>query len=270
MCRNELPRVYELLDLIQDPNQAGAYFKDFDNSIRDEPSKKRVWLEREQTFQKLDSDAWEFLIDKAKRYLSVNDSNGRGWHQLVDILNEAYAYRFLKDNGYTNVEFIPESSLKSPELKAEKNGCKVLCEVKTINISDDEAFAREEARRRREGTATAITDPITGRPDPKIINKLARIIEDQLDAGFFSKLMSKIEHAKRQMEAYADGTNVKRIVYIIISFDDFLGEYKKQYYLQIDQYLAKNLPPGIEVVFHNQRTPIHEPITMTSATVING
>ena len=268
MFRNELPRVYEIRDLIQDPNQADAYFKDFDNSIR-EPSKNRVWLEREQAWQKLDPDAWAFLKDKAQRYLTVKDSNGRGWQQLFDILNEAYAYNFLKDDGCSNVKFIQESSLSSPDLKAEKDGCKVLCEVKTINISDDEVFALNEACKRREGTATAITDPITGRPDPNIINKLARTVKDKLSEGFFSKLMSDINAAKTQMDAYADGTNVRRIVYIIVNFD-FWGEYKKCYYLQIDQYLAKDLPPGIEVVFLNQRTPFHEPITMTSATVING
>ena len=269
MFRNELPRVYELRELIQSANQADAYFEDFDNSIRDEPCKKRVWLEREQAWQKLDPDAWTFLKDKAQRYLTVKNSNGRGWQQLFDILNEAYAYNFLKDDGCSNVQFIQESSLSSPDLKAEKNECKVLCEVKTINISDDEVFAFNEARKRREGTAIAITDPITGRPDPNIINKLARTVEYKLSAGFFNKLMSDIEAAKTQIEAYADGANVRRIVYIIVNFD-FWGEYKKWYYLQIDQYLAKNLPPGIEVVFLNQRTLFHEPITMTSATVING
>lgn len=269
MFRNELPRVYELRELIQSANQADAYFEDFDNSIRDEPCKKRVWLEREQAWQKLDPDAWTFLKDKAQRYLTVKNSNGRGWQQLFDILNEAYAYNFLKDDGCSNVQFIQESSLSSPDLKAEKNECKVLCEVKTINISDDEVFAFNEARKRREGTAIAITDPITGRPDPNIINKLARTVEYKLSAGFFNKLMSDIEAAKTQIEAYADGANVRRIVYVIVNFD-FWGEYKKWYYLQIDQYLAKNLPPGIEVVFLNQRTLFHEPITMTSATVING
>lgn len=218
MCRNELHRVYELLDLIQDPNQAGAYFKDFDNSIRDEPSKKRVWLEREQAWQKLAPDAWAFLKDKAQRYLTVKDSKGRGWQQLFDIINEAYAYNFLKDDGCSNIQFIPSSPRRSPDLKAEKNGCTVLCEVKTINISDDEVFALNEAFKRRERTATAITDPITGRPDPNIINKLARTVEDKLSEGFLSKLMSDIETAKTQMEAYADGTSVRRIVYIIVNF----------------------------------------------------
>jgi len=269
MFRKELPRVYELRDLIQDTNLAGAYFKDFDNSIRDEPSKKRVWLEREQAFQQLDVVAWTFLKDKARSYLTTQNLKGRGWHQLIDTLNEAYAYNFLREKGCSSVRFIPPSSLlKKPDLQAEQSGRKVLCEVKTINISEDEAFMRKEAFARREGTAMAIIDPKTGRPDLKIINKLLRTIEDQLGEGFFRKLKSDIEDAEEQMKAYDDGTNIRRIVFIIVNFDDFLGEYKERYYLQIDQYLAKNPPRDAEVVFYNQRTPFHKPIAMTSATVI--
>ncbi len=53
MFRHEMPRVYELIDLIHDPSTHGAYFQDFDNSMRDEPSKKQIWLAREREFQRL-------------------------------------------------------------------------------------------------------------------------------------------------------------------------------------------------------------------------
>lgn len=57
MSREELPRVYELRDPINDPTATGAYFQDFDNSIRDEPSKKQAWLVWDQEFQRLDPDS---------------------------------------------------------------------------------------------------------------------------------------------------------------------------------------------------------------------
>ena len=119
----------------------------------------------------------------------------------------------------------------------------ITCEVKTLNISDEETFARH--------------------------NQRVRKIPNQLEQGFFNKLMSQMEKAKEQMEVYEDGAGVRRIAYVVICFDDLLAEYKEHYYRQIDQYLTDNLLPGIEVVFHNQKTCFHKAIDMTSATVFN-
>lgn len=35
MSRTELPRVYELIDLIQTPSSPNVYFQDFENSLKD-------------------------------------------------------------------------------------------------------------------------------------------------------------------------------------------------------------------------------------------
>lgn len=151
MSREELPRVHELRDLINDPTATGAYFQDFDNSIRDEPSKKQAWLTWEQEFQRLDPDSWKFLKNEALPYLTKWDANGRGWQQLIAILNQARAYNFLVGAGCSRVRFIPRASQKgrkTPDLEGEENGRKVLCEVKTVNVSDAESVS---AARRRSG-----------------------------------------------------------------------------------------------------------------------
>ena len=246
MYRKKLPRVYELRDLIEDPTSPSAYFQDFDNSIRDESTKKRAWLAREDELQGLDLTSWEFLKNEALPYLMKRDPSGRGWQQLITILNQARAYNYLMGIGCSNVRFIPKATQKgveTPDLEGVIGTLNVLCEVKTINVSDVEALSR------RNGT----------------VGKTIC----QLESGFFNKLSSDLKKAKQQMEAYCCGTHIKRIAYVIINFDDLLAEYKADYFQQIDRYLADNSFPGIEIVLHNQKTCFHKSITMTSATVFN-
>ena len=174
------------------------------------------------------------------------DPSGRGWQQLITILNQARAYNYLRGIACSSVRFIPKATQKrveTPDLEGTLGTLKVLCEVKTINVSDEEVLSR------RNGTAGTTTD--------------------RLEPGFFNKLKSNLRKANQQMEAYCRGTHTKRIAYVVINFDDLLAEYKEDYYQQIDRYLADNSFPGIEIVFHNQKTCFHKSIAMTSATVFN-
>lgn len=252
ISRKEFPRVYELKDLIKDHNVPTAYFQDFENSIKNDPAgniKKGVFFRYELAFQSLDIKAWKFLKNKIKKknYLTKGHPKGRGWEQLIATFNEAHGYVFLNDMGCSGIQFIPEKNNEggeTPDLRGEFRGNLVLCEVKTLNISDF------EVNRRREG--------------------LAGDIQGWLDPKFFdTKLKGAIEKAKAQMESFETVANVRRIVYLIPNFDDLLGEYKVNYYEQIDQYLGDNPFSGIEIVFHNLRTAFHQRIIMKNATVVN-
>jgi hypothetical protein len=111
---------------------------------------------------------------------------------------------------------------QTPDLLAELESRKALCEVKTINVSEI------EAERRHSGGV--------------------RVGSDRLDPGFFTKLRADLAQAKKQMAAYDAGT--KRIVYIIVNFDDVLHECADAYRLQIDQFMgSSNSPPELEVIF---------------------
>jgi hypothetical protein len=245
--RNELPRVYELIDLTNNLHEPCAYFHNFESSYRSETSKREAWQNREKQLQALDLNSWKDLKHKASSYLMKPDyAKGGWWHQLIETLNEARGYNYLKDIGCSSIKFIPSAiinGVEAPDLKGELNNFSVLCEVKTINISDEEAYAR------RFGACRTITD--------------------QLGDGFFNKLMSDLLKAQRQMKAYDDGENIRRIAYVIIDFDDALGEYKEDYFHEIDRFLADKIPAGVEVVFHNQRTCFHKAITLTAATIVN-
>jgi hypothetical protein len=246
MCRGELPRVYELLDLIDDPSKASAYFRNFDASLRDEPSKKRTWLAREGEFERLDAEAWEHLKGEALSYLTARDAKGRGWEQLISILNQARAHNYLTEIGCSQVRFIPRAKRRgqeTPDLEGDLNGQRVLCEVKTINRSQSEVDKRQAGRA---GSTTNF-----------------------LDAAFFRKLDSDLKKAKRQMDAFDGAEEVKRIAFIVINFDEWLGEYKSDYFAQIDQHLSSDQVSGIDIVFYNQRTAFHAHVSMVHAHVLN-
>jgi hypothetical protein len=123
---------------------------------------------------------------------------------------------------------------------------KVLCEVKTSNISDEEAKIR------------ASDKPI------------ARTTLGKLENPFFVKLSSCLSKAEMQLKAYDLANNARLIVYIFIIFDEYpFCEYKERYFKQIDQYLSENIVTGIELLIHNLETAFHKRISMQFATVVN-
>ena len=247
MFRNEFLRMYELRDQIKNPDSLNQFWKNLDVNIQN-----IVWREAcrpyEDALKKLDSTAWEFIKKEASVHQNRWDKKKlRGQQPLIDLLNQARAYTYLRGIGCSDIHFIPQSKVKgvkTPDLKGALGEIKVICEVKTINISNDEAL-----RRRRGDTVRNEYIP--------------------LEQGFFDKLISDIKEANDQIEAYDIGKQARHIVYIIINFDNFWGEYKEKHFQEIDQYLCENIIHGIEIVFHNQRTAFHRAITMKYATVVN-
>src|SRR5580704_917248 len=106
MSRTEMPRVFELCDLIADRSSPSSYFQDFETTVASEAEKKRVWFAREREFQRLDDAAWAFLKAEARPYLTSRDRKGRGWEQLISVLNQARAYNYLVDSGCSDVCFV--------------------------------------------------------------------------------------------------------------------------------------------------------------------
>jgi hypothetical protein len=242
MFRTQLPRVYELRDLT-DPASPDAYFQDFENRFQDRPDWRRAFIRWEKEFQGLDSHAWAFLKSEASQYLVRKDPGGRGSHQLFDILNQAPAYNYLKGVGCSSIRFIPRSrKQRTPDLEGFLDSGRVLCEVKTINISDTEVQARRESK--------------------------ARNIKSQLPEEFFRKLHSDITHAKQQLYAYDSTSGVRHFVYLNVCFDDFFGDYQEEYFQQINQHLLDNQIPGMELVFRHD-APFSKPFSMTAATAVN-
>jgi hypothetical protein len=229
--RNELPRLFELKDLIEDPSHPDAYFRDFEHMLQD-PSCFETFTGWEKELESTDPVAWDDLKRKSARYLEHRDrKKGRGWQQLFDVLAEASAYRYLKESEQcSKIRFIPESPEsigRTPDLEAMLGNVRVLCDAKTVNISDDEISARSKPATVRKGS-------------------------DRLDAGLFRKLDSDIANAKDQMQRYDPTGDTRRIVFIRICFDDWAGLYMEDYLQQIVQHLSEH-PPAVKVVVRPDR-----------------
>lgn len=224
MFRKELPRIYELRDLLPEPPPADAYFRNLDASLAAIPQKLRQFRDWESELQGLDPTAWAFLKLELAPLLVVRHPT-RGWQQFFDKLNQAKAYNYLKAAGFTGVEFVPVSAIKgqrTPDLQARAGSTTILCEVKTINVSKDEAD-----RVATGGVGTTI---------------------DQLAPEFFGKLTSALAQANAQMIGYEANQATKKIVYVVVNFDDRLHEYGDEYRRQIEECLRSNSVPELEVI----------------------
>jgi hypothetical protein len=216
--------------MAQSPPSAEAYFSDFDNKRQENPVRLKHFRDIEAELEGFDESAWSYLKAQLAPLLAVKIAK-RGWQALFDKLNEAKGYYHLVSIGCTNVEFIPVSSVngqRTPDLQGALAGARVLCEVKTINMSE------VEATRRTSGAVGSITL--------------------QLPDGFFRKLTSDIETAESQMAAYDADNFVRRIVYIIVNFDDIRHQYADDYSAQINSFITAKSMLQIEVVFPYQTT----------------
>jgi hypothetical protein len=223
MYRRELPRIYELVESLPAPAPPGAYFQNLEASLAQIPQKLRQFRDLEQDLEGLDDASWRFLKEELVPLLMARDPQ-RGWQPLFDKLNQAKAYNYLKREGCTDIAFVPPAPQKgrqTPDLKARQVSIPVLCEVKTINIS-----AIEAERRATGGVGVTTTE---------------------LNQGFFGKLASDLAQAKGQMDAYDRSPSTRKIVYIIVNFDDTLHEYAVRYREQVERYIAREPVAGLEI-----------------------
>src|SRR4051812_34958241 len=157
--RKLLPRIYELKDSLVDLSHPDAYFQNFEEGLGEHKSKLDAFQKLERQLAALDDTAWRDVRDRAAVHLvAPKRTNGRGWQALFDVFSEARAHGYLRDIGCTGIQFIPRGKTRTPDLGAMRDGRPLFCEVKTINISQDEA----ERRRRiyHEGAMLASKTPL--------------------------------------------------------------------------------------------------------------
>lgn len=187
---------HSLTGALADPSLADPFYY----------QKKRFFQDIEKDLRGLSQCAWSHLKEELLKTLEIRYEY-RGWQPLFDKFNQAKAYNHLSSIGCENIEFIPvyrqtgKKSRKTPDLQAQIGNQVLLCEVKTINISDDEARHRTEHS--------------------------VRTIKAYLENGFFEKLRSTLMVAKDQMVAYRSEKNIRRVVYVVLNFDDSLHESEK-------------------------------------------
>ncbi len=210
------------------PNPPFAIQRPYFPSDFEKRLQKPVWMERflwwEKELQGLDDEAWSALKSNSSQYLATKSKTGRGWQQLFDSLGEALAYNYLRGIGCQNVGFILRSrkrGVETPDLEATHKSGKVLCEVKTINVSDSEVSERHTS----------------------IVRDVKMVLED----GFFGKLGSDLSKADKQLRAYDPKGEAWHCIYINVCFDN-RGYYADEQLLQVDRWLSDNSIPSADVI----------------------
>ena len=242
--RAELPRLYELRDCITDPSSPDAYFRNFDENLALSSHIRDIYLRYERDLQELDEAAWHDLKTEAMPYLQRRDKKRTGWEQLFDILNQARAYRYLKAIGCQRLRFIPRMKNRTPDLEGVLAHQRVLCEVKTINPSQEEIQLRQ-------------TPPTI------------RSLPFELKPEFLTKLTRTVDGAAEQLIAYDAEREALHFIYLNICFDDFFAECKAEYFERIDDLLDCSPRPTARLVICNDHTVYFKPLKMRNATVDN-
>lgn len=248
MFRNRLPRIYELRDLTLDLSSPDAYFRNFENTLATVQSARYFWDRFEKQLRQLDSAAWESLKKQASRYLQ-SKNHLRGWNQLFEILNQARAYNYLRTLNCSSIRFIPtKKGIRTPDLEASHSSGRVLCEAKTMNPTHKELCQRH--------------------PGPGKFS--TRDGQTKLDNNFFSRLDAHITEARNQLREFDPSHQALHIVFINVSFDDWIGDCQPQYFQNIDDFLADHPHPDVEIVIYNDRDLFGRKLAMKNATLING
>jgi hypothetical protein len=225
--RSELSRIYDLLDLTEDLDSPNAYFRRFGKTTAENPVKKKHFLDIERDLQGLDQVAWNHLKKDVKPLLEKKHCT-RGWQGLFDKLNQAKAYNHLVSIRCTNVRFVPESKQprqKTPDLEGTRGVQRVLCEVKTVNPSEEEVEDRN--------LELSVRNP-----------------QDLLNEKFFAKLTSILDRARAQLAACDSQEITKKLIFIVLNYDDRLHEYAENYSRQLGEFLEKSKVRDSEIVLY--------------------
>jgi len=183
------------------------------NAFNSESAQDEVFVRKFDVYRnslpELDPQSWEIL--KSKSLLAFKQTiPRRGKTPFFNLLNESLGYQYLKNSAFTEVSMIKESNVKTPDLSFQSNQETQYCEVKTINVSEEQLdLYGDETIQISSFDYTKLTDQ------------------------FFCKLSSTIESAYNQFSFSPD----KNIVYIIIKFDDFSGLHTPNYIDSISQFL---------------------------------
>lgn len=226
MGNSKYIRLSELASLhpLDDKN---SRFYNFWETFYDNPGRVQAFSLIENELSALDDSSWNFLKAEAKT-LCVKSDERRGWSQLFEKLNEAKGYCFLKLMGCTNISFIhreTKNNIETPDLVGWKNTSQVLCEVKTINISDDLVSAK--------------------------INMSGMSAQNTLTAGLTNKLKSTITKAVSQLNSYSKLPGTKKYIFLVITYDDEL-DYRNELNTQTRNLFNTINPIGIDLAIFNE------------------
>lgn len=239
-------RLYALRNAVPDPTHPDAYLQNFEKRLEEGEHIRNQYMKVEGPLEALDDNAWQDMLERAAP-LTMERHATRGWQSLFDTLNEAKAYAYLQRLGCSDIAFIKRANEKTPDLRAVLEGRRVLCEVKTVNVSQDETDRRDRIHR-GELFVTSVEASIT--------------------SGMLNKVTSTLVRAIEQLDHADPNRTARRFVFTVLHFDDWVGDYQTEYIAQLDAHLAENPIAGAELVFCPASNLFERSFVMRSATVV--
>ena len=82
------------------------------------------------------------------------------------------------------------------------------------------------------------------------------------------KVTDTLAHAIEQLDHEDPSREARRIVFTVLHFDDWVGDYQAEYIAQLDDHLAANPPDGAELVFSPASNLFERRFQMRSATIV--
>jgi hypothetical protein len=227
---NQYIRLSELVSLhpADDPkSRFYNFWKTFDDIPERVQKRVQAFSLIEKELSALDAKSWSDLKDEVKKFCIIK-SDDRGWNQLFEKLNEAKGYCFLKSIGCSDIKFIPRATknkVETPDLIGRRNTSQVLCEVKTINVSDDLVSARK--------------------------NISVMEAQNKLTEGITNKLRKTISKAASQLNSYSESLDTEKYIYLVITYDDDI-DYREELNIQTRDVFNTMKLDGINLEIHNQ------------------
>jgi len=88
-------------------------------------------------------------------------------------------------------------------------------------------------------------------------------------SGLLDKVIGTLTHAVEQLDHEDPERTARRIVFTVLHFDDWVGDYQTEYIAQLDAHLAADPIEGAELAFSPASNLFDRRFVMRSATVVD-
>lgn len=201
-------RIHELVKMVEDAHPNDPFFISLDETLRSSSQATAIYRAYDQALSCLDVQSWNVLSKKAVDHFP-DHRKGQLKQGFFNQLNEAFAYQFLLQQGYKNIEVLQENGHTKPDIAYREGAERLYCEVKSIGISDDQ-ISRDD---------TGATFDAS--------------IYQELSAGFLNKLDGDLKEAYRQISSQGG----RGLVFVFARFDDIALDYYDRYREQLSEFL---------------------------------
>ena len=101
-----MTRIRELVAAVRKKHPDDSFFAGFEESCRINKKKERAYRTYDDALKVLDAKSWQILKGKAIDHF-LNHRNGQLKQGFFNQLNEAFAYRHLRQQNYLNIRLYP-------------------------------------------------------------------------------------------------------------------------------------------------------------------